>query len=129
MRWQLRRANREPRSGIALADDLRSGHRKGVRRHSLPASARHWDLLHPVLEVGHELVYCLVGLGVLGHLPEELRGHRDDVGASLEGLVDVHNVANAADDDFRGMAPLPERRPYLSDDRPCVVTDVSDAAV
>src|SRR4029078_10718301 len=85
--------------------------------------------LHPLLEVSHELADRFVGLRVAQHRAEELGGHRHDVGAGLEGLADVGDVADAAHDDLAREAPLPEGGPHLAHHRGRVVADVPDAAV
>src|SRR5690242_10593123 len=85
-------------------------------------------LVQPLAEVGHELVDGLLRLGVRAELGEELGRHGDDVGPGLDGLVDVGDVADAADDDLRGRAPLAQGLADLADDRGGVVADVPDAA-
>src|SRR5262245_58096394 len=82
----------------------------------------------PLLEVPQKLIDGLVGLGVLGHLAEELRGHRHDIGAGLQRLVDVHDVPDTAHDDLSPTARFLQRGVDLSDDRAGVVSDVPDPA-
>ena len=62
---------------------------------------RFLDRRVPVLEIVEKLVHRFVGLGVADHLAKELRRHGDDIGAGHEGLVDIADVPDAADDDFR----------------------------
>ena len=58
-------------------------------------------MLLPVAEIVDELIYGLVGLGMANHLGKEFGRHGDDIGAREQSIVDIVDMADAADDDLR----------------------------
>src|SRR5689334_17639446 len=81
----------------------------------------------PFLEIVEKLVYRFVGLRMTDHLLEELRRYRDDIGAGHEGLVDIADVPDAADDDFGWHRALLEYAMHTLDDGTGVIADIPDA--
>src|SRR5229473_6117503 len=90
---------------------------------------RFLDRRVPFLEIVEKLILRFVGLRMTDHLAEELRRHGDDIGAGHEGVVDIADVPDAADDDFRWHRALLEYAMHALDDRTGVIADIPDAAV
>src|SRR5579883_92670 len=99
-----------------------------LARTRLRAFLQRQRLALPFLKLAHELFNCLVGLGMAAHLREKLRRHGKNVGTGLHGLVDVSDVADAADNDLRFAPPFAKGLVDLANDRAGIVADVADTA-
>jgi hypothetical protein len=58
-------------------------------------------VLLPVAEIVDELIYGLGGLGMAKHLGKKFGRHGDDIGAREQSIIDIVDMADAADDNLR----------------------------